>query len=118
MIYSNFYYCDSELQIKTRGFSKAIPRGKTNLECDYVSAIRVINKHFIDRIGGFDTSFRCAEDKDIIFRLEEVGELYFIDQVLYLYRKNPASITHQTNTLSNREWFEIAKQKAHKRHRK
>ena len=112
MIYSNFYYCDPNMKILYRGFSKQIQKGKTNLELDCVSHTRVLNKYFFYQTTGFDKDMTIAEDKDIIYKMEELGELFFINQQLYLYRKNSSSLTHNYD---KDEYFDIAKEKAHNR---
>ncbi|MDX5420397.1 MAG: hypothetical protein LPK49_11570, partial [Bacteroidota bacterium] len=42
-------------------------------------------RHY-DLTPGYDRFFKVADDKDIIYKLEEVGEVFFIDKPLYYYR--------------------------------
>lgn len=42
-------------------------------------------KHY-DLTPGYDRYFKVADDKDIIYKLEEVGDAIFIEKPLYFYR--------------------------------
>ena len=117
LIYSNFNYCDKNLKILNEGFSKKIPEGKTNIECDCVSALRVfVKKKYYMTEGYNDIDFRLgAEDKDIQFKMEEVSELYFIDKNLYNYRYYKKSLTNHDNGKKTKKNFKLAVKKANAR---
>ncbi len=93
-IYSQFMYCDSNLNPVALGNCKAIPPGDTNLRCNRVSAFRTFKKKDYFKTEGFNEKMVGAEDKDIIFKMEEVSALFFVDKVLYMHRILPNSQTY------------------------
>jgi glycosyltransferase involved in cell wall biosynthesis len=115
-VYSQFVFCDNELNSITNGYCESIPPGKTNLHCDCVSAFRTFRKRDYFKTEGFDEEILYAEDKDLIFKMEEVTNLLFVDKVLYKYRGLPQS---QSNDLQKSYTGRIshfwAKYKAYKR---
>lgn len=115
-IYSQFIYCDNKLNPKSMGYCESIPKNKTNLNCNCVSAFRTFKKRDFFKTKGFDEEILYAEDKDLIFKMEEVTNMFFIDKVLYKYRVLPSS---QSNNLKKKQIgivsFILAKYKAYKR---
>lgn len=63
-----------------------IPPGKTALIYGYVLALRTFRKSAYERTSGFNSSIVYAEDRDLVYLLEEVAQPHFIDEVLYKYR--------------------------------
>ncbi len=115
-IYSQFVYCDKELNIRRKGYCRSIPQNKSNLNCDCVSAFRTFRKKDYFKTEGLDENILYAEEKDQIFKMEEVTKLLFIDKILYKHRVLPNSQSHeprkhQTGIIS----FSLAKYKAYKR---
>ncbi len=109
-VYSNFWFCDENLNIKRKGFSKKIPDGKTNLDVNNVSHLKSFKRSDYFKTEGYDLSIIFAEDKDLIFKLEEVTSFYFIDEQLYLYRELPDSQSHGRNKkLSKRSYLKARK---------
>lgn len=46
------------------------------------------------KTSGIDSTLRSAVDVDLYFKLEEVGELHYVDKMMYYYRQtNPNSIS-------------------------
>ena len=115
-IYSQFMYCDGKLNPEKKGYCKSIPPGKSNLHCNCVSAFRTFKKKDYFKTEGFDEEILYAEDKDIIFKMEEVTKLLFVDKILYKARFLPNSQGHhpvkkQISFVS----FSLARYKAFKR---
>ena len=97
--YTNFYYCDENLNIKCKGFCKEIPPGKTNLEVNGMSQLRIFRKSdYFSTQGYMETNlFRSgAEDKDIFYKMEEKCKVKFINRCLYRYRRNNESMTKKS----------------------
>jgi glycosyltransferase involved in cell wall biosynthesis len=92
-VYSEFEFCDENLKPIKKGNSKLIPSGKSNLYKTYTIAIRSFRRSCYYLTSGYDDEILYAEDRDIIFKLEEVTKFYFIDKVLYKYRRIPNSQT-------------------------
>lgn len=115
-IYSQFMYCDSNLNPVKLGYCRAVPSGDTNLRCNCVSAFRTFKKKDYFKTQGFDEKIVGAEDKDIIYKMEEVTHLFFIDKVLYKHRVLPYSQTHDPVKYRIAfESFAVAKYNAYKR---
>lgn len=85
-IYSQFVYCDKDLKKTKEGFCRSGHKGETNLHTHYASALRTYKRKFLGLTSGFDVNLSGAEDLDMIYKIEEVAPIMFIDQVLYLYR--------------------------------
>jgi glycosyltransferase involved in cell wall biosynthesis/cytochrome c-type biogenesis protein CcmH/NrfG len=119
LIYSQFMYCDHNLKPVKKGYCAAIDNKKTNLDSDKVSHFKTFKKSFYDKTQGYDYDIVPAEDKDISYKLEEVGSLIFIDKVLYYYRHLSNSISHnRENKKLNIEKMLLAKEKAiYRRHK-
>lgn len=93
-IYSQFMYCDVELNPYKEGCCQPVPKEGTNLRCNCVSAFRTFKKRDYFKTEGFSEDILGAEDKDIIFKMEEVTKLLFVNEILYMYRVLPDSQAH------------------------
>jgi glycosyltransferase involved in cell wall biosynthesis len=92
-VYSRFASYDSTLTTRARVDGAAIPQGGTALYDGVVGAIRSFRRSVYARTLGLDESMRFAEDRDLVYKLEEVTRPVFIDAVLYHYRDLPSSQT-------------------------
>lgn len=92
-VYTNFRYCDAVLKRGAMGYCAKLPAGKSALENDCVSAFRTFRVSEYRKTDGVDERLTSAIDKEMIYRLEEVTELHFIDEPLYLYRRLPNSLS-------------------------
>ena len=121
LIYSQFYYTDSQLHILSVSDHQCeIPKGETFLTCNILGAVShfaTFKKEFYNRTKGIDDSLRIAEDIDLYFKLEEVGELYFIPSPLYYYRVGTGNNTSlgEENYLKSISSAFIARTKAYQR---
>ncbi len=115
-VYSQCYYCDENLKPVHLGFSKKIPKGKTNLHSNSVVALRSFKKDVYLKTAGYNESIKYAEDIDLTLKIEEVGKLCFLDKALYYYRVLDKSQSHGfLNTQINRSSTALAKLNAYKR---
>jgi len=94
-IYSQFMYCDYSLNPLQVGYCTPTPPEDTNLRRHYACAFRTFKKKDYFKTEGFDKEIVGAEDKDIIYKMEEATNLFFLDKVLYKYRVSPNSQTHE-----------------------
>ena len=92
-VYTNFWYCDDKTGKRNLGYCRQIPPGRSALECDCVSHFKTFKMSAYKRCGGYDSdpSMLYAEDKDIIMKMEEVTQLHFINEPLYLLRRGHAN---------------------------
>ncbi len=64
---------------------------------------------------GVDVNLKRAVDQDLYYKLEEVGEIIFIDDCLYLYRENPNGVSQGINGLIAYQYNCTAMLNAYKR---
>jgi glycosyltransferase involved in cell wall biosynthesis len=101
LVYSRFYFCDTELNIKRRAdWVKPIPAGETNLLHDQAMAFVTFKRSAYDKTEGIGRQFVSAEDKDLYYKIEEVAPFLFIDQTLYLYRENRKGMSQFQNYIT------------------
>jgi glycosyltransferase involved in cell wall biosynthesis len=114
-IYSQYMVCDSNLKPMHGGHCREIP-DKSNLNYDCVSHFKTFKKSDYLKTAGYNDDILYAEDLDIVYKMEEVTKLLFINKVLYYYRFLPSSQTHDSKKiLTSRMSGTMAKYKAHKR---
>jgi glycosyltransferase involved in cell wall biosynthesis len=112
-IYSQFSYCNSSLNPVKVGYCKPTPPGDTNLRRNYASAFRTFKKRDYFKTEGFDKETVGSEDKDIIYKMEEVTRFFFLNEILYKYRVLPDSQTHEQERYKTAyKSFILAKTKA------
>jgi glycosyltransferase involved in cell wall biosynthesis len=115
MIYSQFNICDKNMKFIKRGYCDYIPNGITNLEANKVSHFRTYKLNYYNQTEGFHQILQSAIDKDISYKMEEVGDLIFINKVLYLYRRNKQGISQRNNRDKAEMNMRIAQQEARER---
>tara|TARA_B110000902_G_scaffold149010_1_gene171664 strand:+ start:828 stop:1727 length:900 start_codon:yes stop_codon:yes gene_type:complete len=99
MVSSKYFFCDAKLNIE--GVNKDVFNPELNYS--YLSSSGGVNafwsfkKECYDQSGGFDAKFVLAEDQDLYYKLEEVGDLKVIDVPLYYYRIHQNSISKNDN---------------------
>ena len=86
LIHSQFMFCDIDLKPISLGFSQMIPKGSSNLINSHSCAFRTYKKDFFNRTEGFDEKILYAEDWDMVFKMEEVAPILFVDRILYKHR--------------------------------
>lgn len=90
-IYSQFAFCDEKLNQRKIGFCAEIPPGRTSLDAHVVSHFKTFKLPEYLKTVGYDENILYAEDIDIVYKMEEVARLKFVDDCLYLYREAPNS---------------------------
>ena len=91
LTYSKYYVFDEKLENPIYEMGRRVPEGSTALIYGFVSHLVTFRRDDYYKTNGYDKSILHAEDRDIVYKLEEVTELYFIDKVLYKYRLTPNS---------------------------
>lgn len=89
---TNYYNCDSDLNIIDKGCSNYI---KKNLLNDRNCVrFRTFRKYYYYLTDGYDDDLIFgAEDQDILWKIEVFCNLIILDECLYYYRKNIYSIS-------------------------
>ena len=86
VVYSRFAEYDQSLTTIRGIHGGAIPRGGTAIIDGPVGAIRCFRRSAYETAGGLDSEMEYAEDRDLVYRLEEICHPVFVDRVLYRYR--------------------------------
>ena len=100
LIYSQFVFCDEELMPRKKGFCAGLPDGKTCLDINVASSFKTFKLSDYLKTDGYDENILYAEDLDIIYRMEEVTKLRFVDECFYLYRELPSSVSHTKSKIN------------------
>lgn len=116
LIYSTYYNCNGKLEPKSLCcWVKKIEKGKTNLHKIRVSHFETFKKSAYEKTEGFDPKQKKAVDKDLIFKLEEVTKLRFINKPLYYYRFHDKGISQGKGIAEARIYSIIAEYHAYMR---
>jgi len=111
-IYTQFNICNMSLRAKKRGWCKAPTKGRSLLDIGSKHAFshwRTFSRRIprLDKV--FQNGLRCAVDKYMGYRLEELGPGLFTDKVCYRYRQRYSfSISTSENTKGT--WSKIRKE--------
>ena len=93
-IYSQFEYCDNKMNRISKGFCKVVPKGETNMRKIYSSAFRTYKKVYYEKTDGYNEYFKYAQDRDMVLKMEEVTDFFFVDKILYKHRIRHNSISN------------------------
>jgi len=105
LVYSSFYFCDEALNIvKQAEKFGALPTGKTNLEADKISHFATFKKSAYQQTEGINPNYQRAVDKDLYYKLEEIGNVVYIDEPLYYYRIHEGGISTLKNIKKAKIW--------------
>jgi glycosyltransferase involved in cell wall biosynthesis len=118
MINSKAYDCDAELNpVGLCSISGEQPQGVSFIHEIFVGNFVTYKRSAYDRTNGFDPDYQRAVDRDIFLKLEEVGELAFVDQALYLYRRHDLGISQGGNGMKAANFELRARMDAYERRR-
>lgn len=119
-IYTQFVSCNNDMQNCRRGFSSIPPtgsnllaEGRKNRHC--YSHFRTFSKRIqnIDKIWG--VGMRCAVDKFMGYRMEELAKGMFLDRECYMWRtgrKGSISQTEPSRATWNRVMLDAKKRRS------
>lgn len=118
VISSRAYDCDEHMQ-KTGlcEISGQQPDGVSFLHDIKVSNFITFKRSMYIKTTGFDAEQQRAVDHDLLLKLEEVGDVVFVDKPLYLYRRHAMGISQGGNGLKAANFGLLAKMKAYERRR-
>ena len=110
LVYSNFVFCDDNLQEKNIHKTKQI----YDLNEDYygfrgeISHFATFKKSIYQKTSGIDINNKKAEDKDIYMKMCEVAPVKHIDEVCYKYRVHTGGISNFENGEKALFWHWVA----------
>ncbi len=79
-------WCNVNMQVYAQVEQRPQP-GRTILASGYCSHIKSFRRRAYQRTAGYEDDCLYAEDRDLLYKLEEVTHPVFIDRVLYRYRR-------------------------------
>ena len=97
MIYSTHFICNEVMEIKRIAeYVKPLPAGIPYLLLGdgSVHVFAAFKKSAYEQTQGLSALFKKAVDKDLYYKLEEVGPFRYIDRPLYYYRIHNRSISN------------------------
>ena len=97
LIHSTHYICDARLNIqRIAGYPRPLPAGTPYLMVSdgSVHSFATFKKACYDRTEGISALNKVAVDQDLYYKLEETGQVLFIDKPLYYYRIHEGSISN------------------------
>lgn len=125
LVYSTYYFCRNNLAFNQVKKILRIPEGRTYLDTmlnpikidgknryPRVSHLKVFKRSAYDKTVGLKKGLLKAVDRDLVLKLEEVGDLVYIDKPLYVHRKHDGNITNLFGSLSPEKRQEIIDAKA------
>lgn len=117
MIYSGMYRGDEQLHIVRESPGADIEKGSSGLEMRSwpFHPFLTFKMSFYRKTEGIDSFMRNAEDYDLYYKLEEVGEVIHLNMMLYIQRNHPNSISLNANSYKAAVWHSYACIKAMKR---
>ncbi len=116
MINSACLWCDESLNvIEKYKHYRPLASGEQLIRNICVGSFATFKRASYLSTAGFDPYFRKALDHDIYLKLDEVGTLHFVDEPLYLYRRNPQGISQDSNGMRAAQFSAMARLNAYER---
>ena len=91
LVYSRFAEFDESFNERLGTYGGEIPVDGTAIIDGPLGAIRSFRRTAYAKTSGLDWRMHYAEDRDLVYKLEELASPVFIDRVLYRYRTVPHS---------------------------
>jgi glycosyltransferase involved in cell wall biosynthesis len=125
LIYSQSYLCDESLnKVKLNDKIGAIKEGDTYLDSLFgaplVNHFATFKRECYKRTLGIRKNLKRAVDQDLYYKLEEVGDLIYVEQPLYFYRyfRNQGMdgiSTGPNSILAREDYFSVIHATIHRR---
>lgn len=108
LIYSNHYYCDENLSIKSKSTTKQVVNGDPFIFGDDISPLWTYKNNLYKKTEGINSYLLRAVDKDMILKLYETGDCVYLDKYLYKYRIHGDGISTGNNQDKAFFWYWVA----------
>lgn len=115
LIYSQFVRCDESLIAIGLGYCKELKEGQSAIDCHAVSHFKTFKLQYYNLTEGFHLRLLQAIDKDIVYKMEEIAPIKFVDEPLYLYRSHSEGISQGKKEKSAMKCMDIAIKEAKER---
>jgi glycosyltransferase involved in cell wall biosynthesis len=93
-VYSSYFFCDKKLKPFQVAPVKDSAQVKSTMHNPSLSHFKTFKKSVYLQTTGYDDSMLYAEDKDLIYKMEEATPFVFVNQPLYRYRILRESQSH------------------------
>lgn len=91
-VYTNYYNFDEGLTTKIKlGHSQEISPTGSRLTEGFVGHLKTFRCSVYAKTTGYDPDILYAEDRDLVYKMDEVTNFLFINRPLYKYRQVPGS---------------------------
>lgn len=107
LLHANLFFCNEQLE------QQSVYKGASSVDTSNqqffnlngaVSAFVTFSKAAYHTTEGIDVYMQRAVDQDLYIKMAETGSFYFVDQPLYLYRRNPTGISTNSNVSKAHYW--------------
>lgn len=101
LVYSNYYKCDRNLLPSQVGPSRQLKKNESYINTKIrISHLKVFKRSFYNKTGGVNPTLKKSVDKDLVLKLEEVGNFIYINKILYYYRCHEKNLTRSIHRQS------------------
>jgi glycosyltransferase involved in cell wall biosynthesis len=116
LVNSACFRCDEALRIlEVYRHYRPLRAGESLIRDVCIGSFATFKREAYLKTEGFDPYFRRALDHDIYLKLDEVGNLVFVEEPLYLYRTNPIGISQFGNGILAAQYSLMARYRAYRR---
>lgn len=112
MVYSRFWHCNEKLEKVSESFYQTqitAPDTYLTVQTGKVSHFVSFKRAAYNKTEGISAEYTRAVDQDLYLKLEEAGEILFINHALYYYREHLNGISNFHNTDKAFAWGILAK---------
>ena len=87
VVYSKCVFCDAEFNVVEYGVLPLFNKGETYLDHRSHGSMHFTSykKEFYDMTDGINPNLKAGVDQDLYFRIEEVGDIYLLNEFTYKY---------------------------------
>ncbi len=107
LVSSKFKYVNQNLEfVKFGDIGQIIPKGESYLTFgnNAITALSTFKRSRYQLTDGINPHLKRAVDQDLYYRLEEVGDILFLNEFLYNYRITEKSISANQNSFRAEYW--------------
>lgn len=115
LICSHAWECDESLKRIQKWPGYSPPNGNSLITNCTVGHFATFKRSLLPEDFALDQNIRRAVDLDLYLRLEEHGHIFFIDDPLYLYRRNQRGISQLNSGIHAYQWSRLVRLNASKR---
>lgn len=91
IVYTQRYNCDAQLHpLEVAACSQVV---YSDILEDQISHLLTYKHTCYNQTSGYDSFFKLADDRDIIYKLEEVGDVILLEKPLYYFRISDRGIS-------------------------